>query len=100
VVKSIQMHDDPVHESKSPARVGLAVKGMTAEQISRGDVICLPTSYSSCYMKTVPDAGTSTTTTDSTISTTEFVKNSYYEGEIAENQTYLLSVDGQQIDCA
>ena len=51
VVKSIQMHDYPVHESKSPARVGLAVKGMTAEQISRGDVLCLP---NSSYMKAIP----------------------------------------------
>ena len=53
VVKSIQMHDDPVHESKSPARVGLAVKGMTAEQISRGDILCLP---NSSYMKAIPAA--------------------------------------------
>ena len=51
LVKSIQMHDDPVHESKSPARVGLAVKGMTAEQISRGDILCLP---NSSYMKAIP----------------------------------------------
>ena len=90
VVKSIQMHDDPVHESKSPARVGLAVKGMTAEQISRGDVLCLP---NSSYMKTIPAAGTTTTTT---ISTTKFVKNSYYKGDLAENQTYMISV-GLQI---
>ena len=42
LVKSIQMHDDPVNESKSPARVGLAVKGVDADDISRGDVICSP----------------------------------------------------------
>ena len=40
VVKSIQMRDDPVDESNSPARVGLAVKGMTAEQIAKGDILC------------------------------------------------------------
>ena len=34
VVKSIQMHDDSVDESNSPARVGLAVKEMTVEQIA------------------------------------------------------------------
>ena len=90
VVKSIQMHDYPVHESKSPARVGLAVKGMTAEQISRGDVLCLP---NSSYMKAIPAA---TTTTTTTISTTKFVKNSYYKGDLAENQTYMISV-GLQI---
>ena len=90
VVKSIQMHDDPVHESKSPARVGLAVKGMTAEQISRGDVLCLPNSSD---MKAIP---ATTTTTTTTISTTKFVKNSYYKGDLAENQTYMISV-GLQI---
>lgn len=90
VVKSIQMHDDPVHESNSPARVGLAVKGMTAEQISRGDVLCLPNSY---YMKTIPAAAAATTTT---ISTTKFVKNSFYKGDLVENQTYMISV-GLQI---
>jgi selenocysteine-specific translation elongation factor len=34
LVKSIQMHDDPVNESKSPARVGLAIKGVDADDIS------------------------------------------------------------------
>jgi selenocysteine-specific translation elongation factor len=100
VVKSIQMHDDPVHESSSPARVGLAVKGMTAEQISRGDVLCLP---NSSYMKAIPAAAATTTTTATTtistgptISTTKFVKNSFYKGDLVENQTYLISV-GLQI---
>jgi selenocysteine-specific translation elongation factor len=94
VVKSIQMHDDPVHESKSPARVGLAVKGMTAEQISRGDVLCLP---NSSYMKVIPTAVTATTiSTGPTISTTKFAKNSFYKGDLAENQTYMISV-GLQI---
>ena len=94
VVKSIQMHDDPVHESSSPARVGLAVKGMTAEQISRGDVLCLP---NSSYMKTIPAAAATTAAaTTTTTSTTKFVKNSYYKGDLAENQTYLISV-GLQI---
>jgi selenocysteine-specific translation elongation factor len=88
VVKSIQMHDDPVHESNSPARVGLAVKGMTAEQISRGDVLCLP---NSSYIKAIPAAATTTT-----ISTTKFVKNSFYKGDLVENQTYMISV-GLQI---
>jgi selenocysteine-specific translation elongation factor len=84
-----------VPESKSPARVGLAVKGITAEQISRGDVLCLP---NSSYMKAIPAAATTTTTitTGPTITTTKFVKNSYYKGDLAENQTYLISV-GLQI---
>ena len=40
VIKSIQMHDYSVQESKSPARVGLAIKGVTNEEISRGDTLC------------------------------------------------------------
>ena len=44
LVKSIQMHDDPVNESKSPARVGLAIKGVDANDISRGDILCSHTS--------------------------------------------------------
>ncbi len=39
LVKSIQMHDDPVDEASYPARVGLAVKGMRPEEIRRGDVL-------------------------------------------------------------
>ena len=42
IIKSIQVHDDPVNESKSPARVGLALKGIDAERISRGDVLSVP----------------------------------------------------------
>ena len=46
VVKSIQIHDDSVDESNSPARVGLAVKGMTAEQIAKEDIQCSENSAS------------------------------------------------------
>ena len=53
VVKSIQIHDDSVDESNSPARVGLAVKGMTAEQIAKGDILC---SENSSYIKVVSPA--------------------------------------------
>lgn len=38
LVKSIQMHDDPVDEASWPARVGLAVK--CAAPMRRGDVLC------------------------------------------------------------
>ena len=40
LVKSIQMHDDPVKQSLTPARVGLAVKGPKPDQVNRGDIIC------------------------------------------------------------
>jgi len=42
IIKSIQVHDDPVNETKSPARVGLALKGIDAERISRGNVLSVP----------------------------------------------------------
>jgi selenocysteine-specific translation elongation factor len=95
VVKSIQMHDDPVNESKSPARVGLAIKGMTAEQIARGDILCSEDSSSSIVKVVSPVVATAADTA-STIASTDFMKNSYYKGDFAENQTYLISV-GLQI---
>ena len=39
VVKSIQMHDDPVDEASFPARVGLSLKGVRPDDVSRGDVV-------------------------------------------------------------
>jgi selenocysteine-specific translation elongation factor len=69
-----------VHESKSPARVGLALKGIDVERISRGDVLSLPG-----YLKL----------SDGVI-TVKFKKNSYYKADLAENQSYLISI-GLQI---
>src|SRR3972149_5680095 len=40
MIKSIQMHDDPVDEATSPARVGLSVKGITVDDVNRGDYLC------------------------------------------------------------
>ncbi|MGA7042165.1 MAG: EF-Tu/IF-2/RF-3 family GTPase, partial [Nitrososphaeraceae archaeon] len=95
VVKSIQMRDDPVDESNSPARVGLAVKGMTAEQIAKGDILC--SEDSSSLVKAVsPAAATTAADTASTIASTDFMKNPSYKGDLVENQTYLISV-GLQI---
>lgn len=78
IVKSIQMHDDPVTESKSPARVGLAIKGSDADDISRGDVLCSPDSV---HLQTATEAIPA-----------EFTKSHYYKGEITESQTYIISV--------
>jgi selenocysteine-specific translation elongation factor len=80
MIKSIQMHDDPVQSSSSPARVGLAIKGVTAEEISRGDIIC------------APDAVNISTASLNA----KFVKSPFYKGELADNQMYMLSV-GMQI---
>jgi selenocysteine-specific translation elongation factor len=80
LVKSIQMHDDPVESSTSPARVGLAIKGLSADDISRGDVICAQEAMqvSSSPIKT------------------KFEKSPFFKGNLAENQIYMLSV-GLQI---
>jgi selenocysteine-specific translation elongation factor len=84
IVKSIQMHDDAVQESKCPARVGLAVKGITADEISRGDILC----YSQ-------DNHVNVLSTAGTISTI-FQKNPYYKEDLVESQTYMVSI-GLQI---
>ena len=81
LVKSIQMHDDPVNESKSPARVGLAVKGVDADDVSRGDVLCSPDS-SSIKIATNPIVP-------------GFIKNPYYKGNLTDNQTYIISLGAQ-----
>src|SRR6187200_1928182 len=81
LVKSIQMHDDPVSECKSPARVGLAIKGVDADDISRGDVICSPASLDLKVATDAIPAG--------------FIKSPYYKGNLTENQTYVISVGVQ-----
>ena len=81
LIKSIQMHDDPVDESSSPSRVGLAVKGVSPRDIERGDIIC---------------SGDTMKTAVTEVLVTDFLKNKYYNGEITDTQTYLLSV-GLQI---
>lgn len=81
LIKSIQMHDDPVNESKSPARVGLAVKGVDAADISRGDMLCSPDSSSIKMATNAIVAG--------------FIKNPYYKGNLTENQTYIVSLGAQ-----
>jgi len=79
-VKSIQMHDDPVQAASSPSRVGLAIKGVGADDIARGDVIG------------VPDA---VRISSGTLST-KFVKSPFFKADLPENQMYMISV-GMQI---
>jgi selenocysteine-specific translation elongation factor len=80
LIKSIQMHDDPVLESKSPARVGLAIKGIDANNINRGDMICPPNTMEASSEKVY----------------VKFKKSAFFKGDISENQTYLISI-GLQI---
>lgn len=83
LVKSIQMHDDPVESSSSPARVGLAIKGPAADDISRGDVICAPDAVK---------------VSSGTISV-KFAKSPFSKGDLPENHTYMVSV-GMQVKTA
>jgi len=82
LIKSIQMHDDPVAESVCPARVGLAVKGVKPDEVSRGDVI---SQEGAVDVKTEIEL--------------DFQKSPFYKSDIAENQGCLVSI-GLQIKAA
>ncbi len=82
LIKSIQMHDDPVTESICPARVGLAVKGAKPEEVGRGDVIS--------------EEGVVDVRSEIEL---DFQKNPFYKSEIAENQGCLVNI-GLQIKAA
>jgi len=75
LIKSIQMHDDPVSESICPARVGLAVKGAKPDEVGRGDVI------------SVADAVEIKTEIE-----LDFEKSPFYKSEITENQGCLVNI--------
>ena len=75
LIKSIQMHDDPVSESVCPARVGLAVKGAKPDEVGRGDVI------------SVEDAVEIKTEIE-----LDFEKSPFYKSEIAKNQGCLVNI--------
>jgi len=82
LIKSIQMHDDPVVESTCPARVGLAVKGVKPDDVGRGDVIS--------------QEGAVLVSSDLEL---EFTKSPFYKNEISEGQMCLVSV-GLQVKAA
>jgi selenocysteine-specific translation elongation factor len=63
--------------------VGLAIKGPSAEDISRGDVIC------------TPDAAK---VSSGTIAV-KFAKSPFFKGDLPENHTYMVSV-GMQVKTA
>ena len=79
MVKSIQMHDDDVKESISPARVGLSLKNIKHDEITRGDVLSNDIS-----IKTVTEI------------IMDFKQNQFFKATLAENQMCLVSV-GLQI---
>jgi selenocysteine-specific translation elongation factor len=82
MVKSIQMHDDPVEESVCPARVGLAVKGVKPDEVGRGDIIA--------------QAGTVDVKSEIEL---DFTKSPFYKNEITLNQMCLVNV-GLQVKAA
>src|SRR3972149_1941444 len=82
IIKSIQMHDDPVDEATSPARVGLSVKGITVDDVNRGDYLCQDDSQ----------------TIQSELEL-DFTQNPFYKSTISENQMCLVSI-GMQIKAA
>ena len=82
LIKSIQMHDDPVEESLCPARVGLAVKGAKPDEVGRGDVI---SEQNAVNVATEIEL--------------DFKKNPFYKSDIAENQGCLVNI-GLQIKAA
>ena len=82
LIKSIQMHDDPVPESICPARVGLAVKGVKPDDVGRGDIIS--------------EEGAVDVKTEIEL---DFQKSPFYKNDIAENQGCLVSI-GLQIKAA
>jgi len=79
LVKSIQMHDEPVDEAISPARVGLSVKGITPNDVQRGDMLCALNSVQVAQEITV-----------------DYVQNQFFKDKIGENQVYLVNI-GLQI---
>ena len=80
LVKSIQMHVVPVNESKSPARVGLAIKG--ADEISRGDVLC---SRNASNLKITTDAIHA-----------EFITSPYHKGDNGKPNLLIISRNTDQ----
>ena len=79
LIKSIQMHDDPVEEAISPARVGLSVKGIIPDDVQRGDLLCMPDSIQMSQEITL-----------------DYSQNKFFKGELGENQMFLLNI-GLQI---
>jgi selenocysteine-specific translation elongation factor len=79
LIKSIQMHDDPVEEAISPARVGLSVKGIIPDDVQRGDLLCMPDSVQVSQEITL-----------------DYSQNKFFKGELGENQMFLVNI-GLQI---
>jgi selenocysteine-specific translation elongation factor len=78
-IKSIQMHDKNVEESYSPARVGLALTGVSFDEITRGDVLSNYNHFTSADQELIIN----------------FHMVPFYKNELSENHSYLLSIGTQ-----
>jgi selenocysteine-specific translation elongation factor len=78
-VKSIQMHDKNVEESHSPARVGLALTGVSFDEITRGDILSNYNHFTSAVQELIID----------------FDMVPFYKNGLSENHSYLLSIGTQ-----
>lgn len=74
MIKSIQMHDDPVEGAISPARVGLAVKGIVSDDVQRGDQLCVDEVHVSQGIAL------------------DYLQNKFFKDKLAENQTFLVNI--------
>jgi selenocysteine-specific translation elongation factor len=78
-VKSIQMHDQNVEESYSPARVGLALTNVSFNEITRGDILSNFNHFTSADQELIMD----------------FNKVPFYKNDLSESHSYLLSIGTQ-----
>ena len=78
-VKSIQMHDKNVEESHNPARVGLALSGVSFDEITRGDILSNYTHFTSDVQELIID----------------FDMVPFYKNGLSETHSYLLSIGTQ-----
>ena len=78
-IKSIQMHDKSVEESNSPARVGLALTGVSFDEITRGDILSVYPHLTSDDQELIID----------------FNIVPFYKNELSETHSYLLSIGTQ-----
>jgi selenocysteine-specific translation elongation factor len=79
-VRSIQVHDIDQREAGAGSRVGIAVKGVEADELSRGQVLAAP----------------NTLTVGSEIGVVEWAKSRYYRGTAATGQAVQVQI-GLQI---
>ena len=73
------MHDKNVEESHSPARVGLALTGVSFDEITRGDILSNYNHLTSADQELIID----------------FDMVPFYKNDLSENQSYLLSIGTQ-----